>query len=208
MITQVLRTTEWQADTEVKDMFLESAFLPSLEAALRSGSLLEMVTQYDLVMSYLQFIQELANNQPSLLPLLQEIGDQYYPRQLDSVCSLIQKIEELASVFLGLINEETKEGEKKESEEDQKEPRALAEEIKKTHKIVQAKLSQASYATKVESVEDMIKMPLAEAYLKLLTPMKFDKANLKNSQGVYEVRFNGHPVQIDKPVPSKIVRLS
>lgn len=208
MITQVLRTTEWQADTEVKDMFLESAFLPSLEAALRSGSLLEMVTQYDLVMSYLQFIQELANNQPSLLPLLQAIGDQYYPRQLDSVCSLIQKIEELASVFLGLINEETKEGEKKESEEDQKEPRALAEEIKKTHKIVQAKLSQASYATKVESVEDMIKMPLAEAYLKLLTPMKFDKANLKNSQGVYEVRFNGHPVQIDKPVPSKIVRLS
>jgi hypothetical protein len=51
-------------------------------------------------------------------------------------------------------------------------------------------------------------MPLAEAYLKLLTPMKFDKANLKNSQGVYEVKYNGHPVQIDKPVPSKIVRLS
>jgi len=38
------------------DIFLESAFLPCLESVLRSGSLLEMVKQYDLVMSYLQFI--------------------------------------------------------------------------------------------------------------------------------------------------------
>jgi hypothetical protein len=34
------------------------------------------------------------------------------------VATLIQKVEELASVFLGLINEESKEEEKKESVED------------------------------------------------------------------------------------------
>ena len=64
--------------------------------------------------------------------------------------------------------------------DDQRKPRALAEEIKKTHKIVKTKLSEASHDKKVDSIEDMIKMPLAEAYLKLLTPMKFDKTNLKN----------------------------
>jgi hypothetical protein len=70
LITNFLKTTEWQANEEVKILFLESSFLPSLESSLRSGSLLEMVKQYDLVISYLQFIQELANNQPTLLPLL------------------------------------------------------------------------------------------------------------------------------------------
>lgn len=84
-------------------------------------------------------------------------------------------------MFLGFINEENKEEEKKESLEDQKKPRALAEEIKKTHKIVQEKLSETKgYSKKIETIEDIIKMPLAEAYLKLLSLMKFDKANLKN----------------------------
>jgi hypothetical protein len=66
----MLKTKEWQADQKVKDLFLESAFLPNLESAMRSGSLLEMVKEYDLNISYLQFIQELALNQPSLLCLL------------------------------------------------------------------------------------------------------------------------------------------
>jgi|LauGreDrversion4_2_1035121.scaffolds.fasta_scaffold346120_3 hypothetical protein len=52
----MLKTKEWQADQKVKDLFLESAFLPNLESAMRSGSLLEMVKEYDLNISYLQFI--------------------------------------------------------------------------------------------------------------------------------------------------------
>ena len=48
------------------------------------------------------------------MPLLDKIGDEYSPKQLESVSTLINKIEELASVFLSFINEETKEEEKKE----------------------------------------------------------------------------------------------
>jgi hypothetical protein len=43
LITNFLKTTEWQANEDVKNLFLESSFLPSLESSLRSGSLLEMV---------------------------------------------------------------------------------------------------------------------------------------------------------------------
>jgi hypothetical protein len=81
--------------------------------------------------------------------LLQTIGDEYEPRQIDSICELIQKIDELATIFLSCINEETKEGDVKvepaATGEDQEKPKAMAEEIKKTHKIVQAKLSESSY---------------------------------------------------------------
>jgi hypothetical protein len=54
----------------------------------------------------------------------------------------------LATIFLSCINEETKEGDVKIEPavgEDQEKPKAMAEEIKKTHKIVQAKLSESSY---------------------------------------------------------------
>jgi hypothetical protein len=55
----------------------------------------------------------------------------------------------LATIFLSCINEETKEGDVKiepaAAGEDQEKPKAMAEEIKKTHKIVQAKLSESSY---------------------------------------------------------------
>jgi hypothetical protein len=34
-------------------------------------------------------------------------------------------------------------------------------------------------------------MPLAEAYLKLLSPLRFDKANLKEKDGSYLVRYSG-----------------
>jgi len=43
------------------------------------------------------------------LPLLDKIGEEYSPKQMESVITLINKIEELASVFLGFINEENKE---------------------------------------------------------------------------------------------------
>jgi hypothetical protein len=56
ILTKILKSQEWQASEEVKELFLESAFLPNLEAALRSGSLLEMVKEFDLNISYLQFI--------------------------------------------------------------------------------------------------------------------------------------------------------
>jgi hypothetical protein len=65
-------------------MILESALLPTLEAAFRSGSLLEIAKEYELNMSYLGFVIEIANH-PTLIALLLDIGDEYEPRQKEPV---------------------------------------------------------------------------------------------------------------------------
>ena len=135
---------------------MESAFLPNLESALRSGSLLEMIKEFELNMSYLKFIEELALNQVSLLPLLQEIGEDYSPRQIESVGSLLSKIDELATIFLSCMSDDNNEsgGVKLDaaSVEDQKKPKEMAEEIKKINSIVQGKLKETNKGPKVESI--------------------------------------------------------
>lgn len=44
----------------MKDLLIESALLPTLEAAFRSGSLLDMVKDFELNIAYLGFVQEIA----------------------------------------------------------------------------------------------------------------------------------------------------
>jgi hypothetical protein len=64
-----MKSKDWEVPTEFKDLILESALLPTLESAFRSGSLLEMAKEYDLNMAYLNFVLELANHD-SLVDLL------------------------------------------------------------------------------------------------------------------------------------------
>jgi hypothetical protein len=56
ILKNMIRSKDWEAPPEIKNMLLESALLPTLEAALRSGSLLEMVKEYDLNMAYLGYV--------------------------------------------------------------------------------------------------------------------------------------------------------
>ena len=79
ILKHMIKSKDWEAPPEIKNMLLESALLPTLEAALRSGSLLEMVKEYDLNMAYLGFVMELANHS-SLIDLVLDIGNSYEPR--------------------------------------------------------------------------------------------------------------------------------
>jgi hypothetical protein len=81
---------------------MESALLPTLEAAFRSGSLLEMAKEFELNMAYLGFVQELTNHN-NLIDVLSEIGDEYEPIQKESISRLLQKISDLSSIFLGCL---------------------------------------------------------------------------------------------------------
>ena len=80
----MIKSKDWEAPDKIKNMFLESALLPTLEAAFRSGSLLEIAKEYELNMSYLGFVIEIANH-PTLIALLLDIGDEYEPRQKEPV---------------------------------------------------------------------------------------------------------------------------
>lgn len=57
-------------------MILESALLPLLESAFRSGSLLEMSKDWDLNVSYLQLTRTISKHR-NLVPLLMNISENY-----------------------------------------------------------------------------------------------------------------------------------
>jgi len=132
----MIRSKDWQAPPEIKDMLLESALLPTLEAALRSGSLLDMAKEYDLNMAYLSFVQEIASH-PSLIDLVLDIGELYLPRQHASIETLLSKLNDLSRIFLSCLTEESKAS----MDEEQQKPRRLAERIQETHKIVTEKVA-------------------------------------------------------------------
>lgn len=127
----MIKSKDWEAPDQIKNMILESALLPTLEAAFRSGSLLEIAKEYELNMSYLGFVIEIANH-PTLIALLLDIGDEYEPRQKEPVYQLLSKLNDLGSIFLNCLSEESKNS----VDEEQMKPRKLAEEIKLTNSIV------------------------------------------------------------------------
>lgn len=119
-------------------MILESALLPALEAGFRSGSLLEMAKDYEIIMAYLEFVQELSNHS-TLIDLLLDIGDKYEPRQKETIHSLLKKIGDLSSIFLSCLNTESADKTSEETEESKK-PKLLAERIIATMDLVEDKL--------------------------------------------------------------------
>lgn len=107
ILKHMIKSKDWVAPPEIKSMLLESALLPTLEAALRSGSLLEMAKEYELNMAYLGFVQEIASH-PTLIDLVLDIGEEYEPRQKEPIYQLLSKINDLATIFLSCLTEESK----------------------------------------------------------------------------------------------------
>ncbi len=107
ILKNMIKSKDWEAPEQIKNMLLESALLPTLEAAFRSGSLLEIAKEYELNMSYLGFVQEIANHS-TLISLLLDIGDEYEPRQKEPVYHLLSKLNDLGSIFLNCLSEESK----------------------------------------------------------------------------------------------------
>ena len=79
--TNFLNCKEWKAGEQVKDIVLESALLPLLEAAFRNGSWLEMAKEYEVYHSYLGKFQFLINF------VLCSIGKSY--GQSEETCTLL-----------------------------------------------------------------------------------------------------------------------
>lgn len=69
--------------------------LPILEAALRSGSILEMAKEFELYNVLLTLVKTFASKQV-LITLVSDIGPDYQPRQRDSLFSLLKKASEMA----------------------------------------------------------------------------------------------------------------
>lgn len=81
---------------------MSSALLPLVESSLRSGSLLEMSKDKDLVFTYLSLIRVMAKNS-SLVPLLLPLDPRYLPKQTDSILSLTLTLRGTANIFLNCM---------------------------------------------------------------------------------------------------------
>jgi len=57
ILKHFIKSKDWETPKEIKDLFLESSLLPILEAAFRSGSLLEMAKENELNMAYLELVE-------------------------------------------------------------------------------------------------------------------------------------------------------
>ena len=66
-------------EKKIKQLFLESALLPILEAGLRAGTILEMAKDVELYLSYFDLIEIMASKE-NFFDLLSDIGADYEPR--------------------------------------------------------------------------------------------------------------------------------
>lgn len=63
---------------------MASALLPLIESSLRSGSLLEMSKDKDLVFTYLSLLKVMSKNS-CLVPCLLPVDPRYVPKQTESI---------------------------------------------------------------------------------------------------------------------------
>lgn len=79
ILNKILNNNELCEKYGFWDVLIESALIPMLENAFRSGSILELSKEYELYTSYLDFTQVLCKTD-YFLPLLMPIGSQYEPK--------------------------------------------------------------------------------------------------------------------------------
>jgi len=113
IVREVMKCEGWSMPGTVKTLMLESALLPAIEAALRSGSLLEMAKDFEMNKNYLLLVQELAAHE-DLMSLLVDIGDQFQPRQKSSISDLLSSLAEQNEMFLQCLDKTDEADEKNE----------------------------------------------------------------------------------------------
>ena len=202
----IVMSKELSIKYNLRDLILESALLPVLENAFRSGSILEMAKESELFNSYLDFIKIVCEND-ELTILLMDIGKEYEPNQLEPVYKLLDKLTGLANIFLTAISTESKDESK--TTEESKSSKALAEKIGQTNEIVQKTVKDAMKKDE-ELMSDILKLPLPEKYRKLLSPLRFGYMDMKSSPTATSyTHYYSYNISSDTTIENtKIVRLA
>lgn len=92
----------WQPPKKLFECICGSALLPLLETTFRSGSLLEMSKDLELVFSFLRVVKVIAEHQV-IVPALLDIDPHYQPRQVESIYTLLKQLNDTAKIFLSCL---------------------------------------------------------------------------------------------------------
>eukprot|EP01046_Picozoa_sp_COSAG06_P022250 COSAG06_NODE_1714_length_8624_cov_12.847977_1_plen_2251_part_00 len=93
----------WEADDALRQQLLSSALLPCLEKLLQCDSLLELGRKTQLYQAVMQLINGLSSH-PKLSPMLDDIGEDWVPRQQAPIASLLNRMSGLADVYLKCLD--------------------------------------------------------------------------------------------------------
>jgi len=201
ILKYIIKGKDWEAPEVVKQLFLESSLLPILEAAFRNGSLLEMAKENDLYISYLEFVQKIAQ-QETLIDILMDIGDEYEPRQRDPIYKLLESLSSLASIFLSALTSD------KQETEDTLKPRELATKIIETQKLTSEAVKEHDKNKQQQSLAELLSMPLDIAYKRLMQGQRFEYMSIKDTSGMYSHYYNAELSKNANPPQTKLVRLA
>jgi hypothetical protein len=99
IVESFLDVKGWQAPVKLLEQLCESALLPILESAFRSGSMLEMSKELELMRAYMRIAAALSKH-TVLIPALLELDAAYEPRQTQSILTLLGQLAYTAKLFL------------------------------------------------------------------------------------------------------------
>jgi ubiquitin-protein ligase len=162
--------------------------------------------------SYLALTRSLAR-QPKLVKCLLKVDQKYKPAQRDAIHKLLEKLNDLAEIFLGCLKHQNK----SESSENADRPKKLAKDVMATYQVVLAALEQLDREDEGEKfIENALALPLPAQYRALLENLRFDYTSMKDPNAVatgstasdYIHHYKGLAGQNESPPASKMVRLA
>ena len=197
---------DWKPPKKFYDIVCTSALLPLIEAAFRSGSLLDMSKDADLFICFLR-ITKLFSKHHSLIPLLLDLDPHYVPKQTESIFFLLANLKELASIFKACMTADAPSATETATTD------KLANEILTSYEIIEKAISEyhelENEGAEEGQLTDILALPIPEAYRTLLKDLRFDYTNMKDTTGNYKHHYASY---IGKgpytPPQTKIVRLA
>ncbi|CAK71945.1 unnamed protein product (macronuclear) [Paramecium tetraurelia] len=201
---------------KLKNTLFESALLPLLESAFRSGSLLEISKEFDLYCKYLKIVQSMSHHKV-LAGVFLKIPEQYYPPQTQSLFELLSALADTSKIFMNCIQNNRKKNEEEEHSFE------IAKMIIDTHKRMENcinKMNDSGSSSNEEDeteqlkkqkelanelIQQILSKQLPEAYRTLLSDLRFNYIDMKVG-GRYKHHYSGNiSTQINQ---DKIVRLA
>ncbi|CAK77506.1 unnamed protein product (macronuclear) [Paramecium tetraurelia] len=201
---------------KLKNTLFESALLPLLESAFRSGSLLEISKEFELYCKYLKIVQSMSQHKV-LASVFLKIPEQYYPPQTQSLFELLSALADTSRIFMNCVQNNRKKNEEEEHSFE------IAKMIIDTHKRMENcinKMNDSGSSSNEEDETEQLKKQkelaneliaeilsknLPEAYRTLLSDLRFSYIDMKVG-GRYKHHYSGNiSTQINQ---DKIVRLA
>mmetsp|Transcript_41235 Transcript_41235/g.47493 ORF Transcript_41235/g.47493 Transcript_41235/m.47493 type:complete len:828 (+) Transcript_41235:1411-3894(+) len=177
ILSSFFRTKNWTPTEDIVNSILQSCLLPLIENAFRTGSLLDMMSFSKLYISYLKLVRVFSKNKILSFTLI-EIDPRLKPKQLEPIYKLIEKLNDLVSIYNSCLQSQA-------DNDSEKDADTLIIEIKKTSKSVLKTIERLKGGQREEFYANALHLPLNECYPMLLKNLRFDTMDMKNKNGEY-----------------------